>query len=238
MKQTQYLIIITAILFYSCANTSFTKQKFTNFKPLETTHLIIDEDASEKENPLISSNNNELNFIPSKHLIPLDKVLDEDCGDLIILKNEDEIKCKILEVNQWDIVYKKCSNLNGPAYTTAKEDIFMIKYQNGQKETFYKENKKKPTPLNERTNNLENSTIKKKIEPFSIVALALAIATPLSPLYTGLLVGLGFGILSLIKYKRNPEKYKKASKRLAISGIATSIFYAILILAIVLIFIL
>lgn len=56
--------------------------------------------------------------------------------DIIIRKNAEEIKAKILEINDNDVIYKKFSNPSGPTYTIPKSDVFMIKYQNGEKETF------------------------------------------------------------------------------------------------------
>lgn len=56
--------------------------------------------------------------------------------DIIIKKNAEEIEAKILEISENSVTYKKFSNLDGPSYTLPKSDIFMIKYQNGEKETF------------------------------------------------------------------------------------------------------
>ncbi len=56
--------------------------------------------------------------------------------DLIILKNGDEIKSKVEEINQENIKYKKFENLTGPLYTLDIYEIFMIKYENGTKDVF------------------------------------------------------------------------------------------------------
>ena len=56
--------------------------------------------------------------------------------DVVTLNNTDEIECRIEEVNENDIRYRKWSNPDGPVYTLLKSDIFMIKYQNGEKEIF------------------------------------------------------------------------------------------------------
>jgi opacity protein-like surface antigen len=61
--------------------------------------------------------------------------------DIIIKKNTDEIECKVLEIEQEVIKYKKYSNLDGPTYSISKEDIFMVKYENGEKEVFKTEEK-------------------------------------------------------------------------------------------------
>ena len=46
------------------------------------------------------------------------------------------MKAKISEVGTSDVKYKKFDNLTGPTFTTAKTDLFMIKYANGTKDVF------------------------------------------------------------------------------------------------------
>lgn len=62
--------------------------------------------------------------------------------DIIIKVNGEEIKSKILEVNQGEIKYKKHANTNGPTYTIPKSEIFMIKYENGEKDIFNESTKR------------------------------------------------------------------------------------------------
>jgi len=56
--------------------------------------------------------------------------------DIIILKNGDEIKTKVLEVTSDIVKYKKWDNQDGPVYSSVKTEVFMIKYQNGTKDVF------------------------------------------------------------------------------------------------------
>ncbi len=56
--------------------------------------------------------------------------------DYIILKNGDEVKSKVLEINDNNIKYKRFSNQNGPTYTLDKSKVFMIKYESGDKDVF------------------------------------------------------------------------------------------------------
>ena len=58
--------------------------------------------------------------------------------DLIIQKDGEEIKSKVLEVNLEIIKYKKFDNLNGPTFEMSKSDVFLIKYENGTKDVFNK----------------------------------------------------------------------------------------------------
>lgn len=56
--------------------------------------------------------------------------------DVIVMQNGDEIECKLIEVGEENIKYKRLSNLNGPTFVEEKDDVFMIKYQNGEKDVF------------------------------------------------------------------------------------------------------
>lgn len=59
---------------------------------------------------------------------------------IIIMKNGDEITVKVTEVSSQSIRYKKFDNPEGPLYTADKNDVFMIKYQNGTKDIFGQQN--------------------------------------------------------------------------------------------------
>tara|TARA_B100001758_G_C18391242_1_gene603051 strand:+ start:516 stop:1496 length:981 start_codon:yes stop_codon:yes gene_type:complete len=56
--------------------------------------------------------------------------------DIIILKDGTEINSIVKEVNQDNIKYLKFSSKEGPIYTKSISDIFMVKYQNGEKDIF------------------------------------------------------------------------------------------------------
>lgn len=56
--------------------------------------------------------------------------------DIIICRNGDEIQSKVLKISKTDVEYKKWTNQDGPAYTIEKAEVFMIKYQNGDKDVF------------------------------------------------------------------------------------------------------
>jgi hypothetical protein len=56
--------------------------------------------------------------------------------DIIILESGDEIKTKVQEIGTDNVKYKKYDNPSGPIYTLMKSDIFMIKYENGDKDVF------------------------------------------------------------------------------------------------------
>ena len=69
--------------------------------------------------------------------------------DLIILRNGDEIKAKVTEINADDISYKRESNPTGPTYKLQKSKIFFIRYASGDKDFFGKPDpvQNKPAPV-------------------------------------------------------------------------------------------
>ena len=54
--------------------------------------------------------------------------------DVMVLKNSDEIKSKVIELTDLTIKYKKWDNLTGPTYNISKNEVLFIRYQNGTKE--------------------------------------------------------------------------------------------------------
>ena len=73
--------------------------------------------------------------------------------DNILLKNGEEINAKISEVGESNIKYRKFNNQDGPIYTMSKDEIFYIKYSNGEKDMF-------STNIN---NKSSNNTVDKKV---------------------------------------------------------------------------
>ena len=59
--------------------------------------------------------------------------------DIITLKSGEEMQTKVLEINLTEVKYKKFENLQGPAYSIEKDKVFMIKYENGNKDVFENE---------------------------------------------------------------------------------------------------
>jgi hypothetical protein len=72
--------------------------------------------------------------------------------DNIVLNNGDEINAKIYEIGSTEIKYKKFNNQDGPIYYKSKDEILYIKYANGEKEMFGK---------NEESNTNSNTVDKK-----------------------------------------------------------------------------
>lgn len=71
--------------------------------------------------------------------------------DVIILKNGDEVKAFVQEVELEAIKYKKFENQIGPTYIVTKSEVFMIKYQNGTKDVFQVEDQTKDDEIRQQT---------------------------------------------------------------------------------------
>lgn len=56
--------------------------------------------------------------------------------DVIIKRNGDEIQALVTEINNQNVKYKKYSNQDGPTYSLPVSDVFMIRFENGEKEVF------------------------------------------------------------------------------------------------------
>lgn len=73
--------------------------------------------------------------------------LNASAQDVIVQRNGDELQCKILEVSKNEVKYKRWSNQEGPTFTEKKADIFMLKYENGEKEVVAYESSALTTPV-------------------------------------------------------------------------------------------
>lgn len=56
--------------------------------------------------------------------------------DVIVMKDQSTVKCKVLEINNTEIKYKKWDNQDGPTYYISPLEVSKINYENGEVETF------------------------------------------------------------------------------------------------------
>ncbi|MDR1526367.1 MAG: hypothetical protein LBS46_01695 [Dysgonamonadaceae bacterium] len=56
--------------------------------------------------------------------------------DIILKTDGTEVRAKITDVSDSEVRYKKHGNLSGPAYVLPASEIFMITYENGEKDVF------------------------------------------------------------------------------------------------------
>lgn len=140
---------------------SKTKSKSTVDEQLETANVIDDDSfalAVSDNNVTASVDNSELTgstiLLPRIHFVKkteLKRIIPpEDC-DIIILKNGQEIKAKVLEIGSKEIQYKQCDYPNGPTLYINKSEVFMIKYPNGTSTVISSTQKNNSTPNTDKT---------------------------------------------------------------------------------------
>ena len=83
--------------------------------------------------------------------------------DIITLKNGTEIKGVITEISPDQVKFKKTAD--GPIYTLAKADVFMIVYENGRKEVFSAETATAPTTQDGNAANTNGNFKEKSDDP-------------------------------------------------------------------------
>lgn len=194
-----------------------------------------------KSNSILSSNYDQVSLVKPQNNddylnSKVSTILNETC-DLIILKDGSEIKSKVLEINDDNIKYKLCDNLDGPTFTKSKDLIFMIKYPNGTS-----------TVVNSMDNAttqskpIENQSGDDKITPSSAKwGLGLAILGWFVPFGSILILTIG-GLLAshaLKKIDEEPNKYggRKMAKAAWIISMIGLIVWIIVLLALILLFI-
>ncbi len=192
------------------------KKQTLVYEPETLVQLPLSENKSLDEGLVASAQGSTLDYTQppvfiSRAVTSLLTESDGDCGDLITFRNGDEIKVKVIEVSDELIKYKRCDNLEGPLFTVSKAKVFSLRYANGTKDLFSKEEAVKTanTATPNSLPNTQSKTVvdkKLKIHPLSIWAFVLAIL--------GLLIGL-FSIVSIIlsymavkRIRAKSEKYR------------------------------
>jgi len=167
-----------------------------------------------------------------KFQLPLLTKGNDSLCDIIILKNGDEVKVKVLEISPIEIKYKKCNLPDGPLYVVKKSDVFMVKYANGTKEII----KSETEPVSSNANKSSANNKVKTTHESAIFALVAGIC--------GIFIGIGsipaiiLGDIALKKIKAEPDKYEGADlamigKVLGIIGLVLKILLLILLFAII-----
>lgn len=143
---------------------------------------------------------NSKSVAPAESLKSLKTIFQNEC-DILYKTNGDEIKVKVLEVEETKIKYKKCDNLEGPTYSMNISEVFMIKYVNGTKDVFNKENETKAVEVKtEPIKSVEtNQTVQSGgMEALAIVGIVFLIVGLLLLLFVSILIGLLLLVLGLI----------------------------------------
>ena len=76
--------------------------------------------------------------------------------DIIVKKDGNIMKSKVVELTETQIKYKNYTNLDGPLYTINIGDVLSITYENGERETFF--NTDKETVKDEEKDDLKTNS--------------------------------------------------------------------------------
>ena len=170
-----------------------------------------------------SLNNKTISF--AKVYLPLLTNENDSLCDILVLKNGDEVKAKVLEISPIEIKYKKCNMPDGPLYVVKKSDVFMIKYANGTKEVI----KSEAAESNNTPTNNYNGPL--KMHSYSILAFVFSI---LGFITYGLLsiLAIIFANMAIKKIRQEPNIYngEPLAKAAKIIGIIMLTIMAIILL--------
>lgn len=180
---------------------------------------LNNEEVTPEYSAEVASVNNVSIFKESKRLKNFLNILNEEC-DVLILKNGEEVKVKVIEITQTEIKYKKCDFQTGPLITIDKSEVFMIKYSNGSKDIIKVQEKNHAAAHTE-------AKVEPKAHPLAVLSLVFGIVSLLLSFITiyGVLVlailAIIFGGVALRKIKQHPETY--IGKGMATAGIICGI---------------
>jgi len=191
----------------------FIKQQDLKVEKQNTINLqLVDEDV------VFANANRESDIVTLKRRPVL--ILNNDtCGDVLLLQSADELKVKILEIDEQTIKYKRCDNLNGPTFSISKSKVALIKYANGTKEVVMQESPSKT--VIQRNSNAPEAPRKVNLLGLSSLLLYIlgiilssgltgaGLSASLSILLVILSIApLVMAYISLFQFKREPERYK------------------------------
>jgi hypothetical protein len=189
------------------------KQPNLEAKELASTDKVVSEDVIVSANP---SHQMDLGSLKRKPLLVLNP---DTCGDVLLLQNADELRVKVLEIDDQIIKYKRCDNLTGPTYSISKSKVAMITYANGMKEKVTQE----PAYRTSDKNQAPKTEMPRKVNLLGLSSLLLYVfGVILSRGMSGVLLTGSIGVLLLIlsvaplvmayialfQFKREPDKYK------------------------------
>ena len=127
----------------------------------------------------------EENYLASvvKGLLKIDKkpkpsfVNDDNCGDLLVLRTDEIVKVKVLEITDETIKYKRCDNLTGPTFIVSKSKVREITYTNGYTEYFTNT----ASAIPDANNNGNKTYTHTRTHDLAIIALVLSILGLFTP---------------------------------------------------------
>lgn len=199
------------------------KQVHTDLAVRKTTTLPPAQDNTENPKALTASTDKIILKI-QKTVKPL--ILKDTCGDMITMRNGQELFGKVMEVSPKTVKYKRCDNLDGPLMVVNTNDVFMIKYTNGTKEVFTKDETQ-----NSGTGKNPDIQQPKKYHPLAITSFVFGLLSWIIILAP---VALFCGIAGLSKIKKEPAKFE--GEWMAIVGIVLGALFTLILLIVIVAF--
>jgi hypothetical protein len=179
-----------------------TTSKETFIKEIPETVKI---NAVQSQGPLLASVKKYVKSeVKRLNIKPL-KLVEDSCGDLITLRDGTDIEAKVIEVGSKVIKYKRCDNLSGPLIVVNIENVFMIKYANGTKEVFKKEEVKEKKNTENYQSTQEKPVVVRKNNTMAVTSFILLF---FSFLIIPAPISFIFGLVALGEFKKEPGKYK------------------------------
>ncbi len=178
------------------------KGKETFVKEIPETVKI---NAAQSQGPLLASVKKYVKSeVKRLNIKPL-KLVEDSCGDVITLRDGNDITVKVMEISSKFIKYKNCDNLSGPLRVVNADNVFMIKYANGTKEVF----KKEEVQVEKQTENYQSTQEKPVVvRKNNTMAVTSFILLFFSFLIIPAPISFIFGLVALGEFKKEPGKYK------------------------------
>ncbi|HXD91763.1 MAG TPA: hypothetical protein VNX01_01045 [Bacteroidia bacterium] len=146
--------------------------------------------------------------------------------DTLVMRNETEIKAKIIEITPTEIKYKYCDNVAGPTYVSYRYEVSYIKYANGRLDSF----KDEFAPIKQAQNNNQanysynsldnNNWMAERVNKKSVLSMVFGFIS-LVPFFgiPAIFIGLSNGLKALRLIKKNDRELGIYKQR-AFIGIA------------------
>jgi hypothetical protein len=224
-----YSLLFFAFVFQSC---SIEKRRYTNGysfqwkknKPtvktdnseeaLTQTKKQVEKESVADEPTLSVKNVNALTASAEKKKSIVLLAPDSTGCDTIIMRNETEIKVKVIEITPTEVKYKYCDNLTGPMYVSYRYEVSYIKYANGKLESFKDEfapvrtvpSRQVSSPSYGGSNYIDSRNAE-KAKKVSLVALIFSCIS-LVPFFgiPAIFIGMSMGFRALKLIRKNPRE--------------------------------
>jgi hypothetical protein len=140
--------------------------------------------------------------------------------DTLIMRDETEIKVKVIEITPTEVKYKYCDNVTGPTYVSYRYDVSYIKYANGSLDSF----KDEFAPVRKSMQNKQGTTgyidngdkVERYVKKMSVTSLFFG-GFSLIPIYgiPAAVLAIIFSLICLSKINKDPGLAPYKSRTIA-----------------------